>query len=91
MTNLSKSSPVVVCNCAVRKNCELNQAFLATTDAKTKEAVLTAIANHYGITCEQAEDEVTHDEAEHLLDYLTGEVRTATSVLMRRRGLEARG
>jgi len=30
---------------------------------------------------------VTNADAEHLLDYLTGSVRTATSLLMRRAGL----
>lgn len=64
-----------------------NAAFLATTDAATHQSILDSIAQHYGITAEEALAEVTDPEAEHLLDYLTGSVRTATSVLMQRHGL----
>lgn len=64
-----------------------NQKFLSATDAKTRDEVLNAIAKHYGITKNEALEEVTHEESEHLLDYLTGSVRTATSVLMQRHGL----
>lgn len=70
-------------------NGQINSKFLATTDSKTKSDVLSAIAKHYGITTQDAFDEVTGDEAEHLLEYLTGNVRAATSVLMKRRGLMA--
>jgi len=65
----------------------ITKKFFSVTDAKTKSDVLKAIAKHYGISPEQAFDEVTDDEAEHLLDYLTGAVRTATSLLMKRHGL----
>lgn len=70
-------------------NGQINQTFLTATDAKTKAAVLTAIANHYGITQQKAMEEVTDQEAEHLLDYLTGTIRTATSLLMKRHGAMA--
>ena len=62
-------------------------AFFAATDSKTKNEILANIASHYSITTSQALDEVTDDEAEHLLDYLTGPVRTATSLLMKRHRL----
>lgn len=62
--------------------------FLAVIDAKTKAEILNNIAKHYGITVEQALAEVTDEEAEHLLDYVTGPVRTATSVLMQRHGIK---
>lgn len=64
----------------------INRSFLSVVDVKTSDEILSAIANHYGITTVEALEEVTHEEAEHLLDYLTGAVRTATSVLMRRHG-----
>lgn len=64
-----------------------NVAFLAATDAATRQSILGNIAQHYGITAQEALAEVTDPEAEHLLDYLTGPVRTATSVLMQRHGL----
>lgn len=65
-------------------NAQINQAFFAATDAKTKADVLANIANHYGITSAEAYEEVTAEEAEHLLDYVTGPTRAAVSVLMQR-------
>lgn len=62
------------------------RAFFRVTSNTAKNEILAAIAKHYGITPEQALAEVTDAEAESLLDYLTGSVRTATSVLMKRHG-----
>jgi hypothetical protein len=67
----------------------ITKSFLAATDAKTKTEILTAIAKHYGITQSEALEEVTDEDAEHLLDYLTGNIRTATSLLMKRHNLAA--
>jgi len=64
-------------------------AFFAATDSKTKNEILSAIAKHYGISESEAFDEVTDIEAESLLDYLTGSIRTATSLLMKRHGIIA--
>ena len=64
-------------------------AFFAATDAKTKTDILAAIAKHYGITESEALEEVTHEKAESLLDYLTGSIRAATSLLMQRYGVAA--
>ena len=64
-------------------------ALFAATDAKTKTEILAAIAKHYSITELEAFEEVTHEEAESLLDYLTGSIRTATSLLMQRHGIAA--
>jgi uncharacterized phage-associated protein len=68
-------------------NQTINKAFLSVVDAKTSAEVLSTVAQHYGITKAEALEEVTHEDAEHLLDYLTGSVRTAVNVLMRRHGL----
>ena len=68
-------------------NAQINAKFLAATDAATKAAVLANIAKHYGITSDEAYAEVTEDEAEHLLDYMTGPQRAATSLLMKRHAL----
>jgi hypothetical protein len=59
-------------------------AFFAAADARIKIDILEAIAKHYGISEAEALEEVTHPAAEHLLDYLTGSIRTATSLLMKR-------
>jgi hypothetical protein len=68
-------------------NNKINMQFLAVTDAETREEILSSMANHYGITKAAALAELSHEEAEHLLDYLTGAIRTATNVLMRRHNL----
>ena len=67
-------------------NSQKNAKFLAATDAKSKAAILDNIANRYAITMEEAFAEVTEDSAEHLLDYVTGPQRAATSVMMQRHG-----
>ena len=63
--------------------------FLAAIDAATKSAILSNIASNYGISQSAAYDEVTDDEAEHLLEYVTGPQRAATSALMQRHGMRA--
>ena len=68
-------------------NAQKNYAFLRNADAQTREQIFAAIGNHYGITRSEVQDEVTGVDAEHLLDYLTGPVRAATSLLMCRAGL----
>jgi len=70
-------------------NAQINLKFFTLCGSSTRHEILTAIANHYGITTQQAYMEVIDDEAEHLLDYLTGSVRTAAHLLMRRCGLSA--
>ena len=63
--------------------------FLGSIDSETRNAIISNIANHYGISESQALAEVTDDEAASLLDYLTGITRTATSLLMKRHGIAA--
>ena len=64
-----------------------NKAFLDAIDGRTRSEILKAIAKHYDITEAQALDEVTDPEAENLLDYLTEPIRSATNVLMKRKGM----
>lgn len=68
-------------------NEQKNKRFLDTTDEQTREAVLTQIQLHYGISRAAVLDEVTTEGAEHLLDYLTGSVRSAAHVLMQKHGV----
>jgi hypothetical protein len=70
-------------------NANTAKSFFAVIDAKTKNDILLSIANHYQITQSEALEEVTNEESESLLDYLTGSVRTAVSLLMKRHGLSA--
>jgi hypothetical protein len=50
-------------------------AFLNHVDSKIKNAILTNIANHYGISNEQALEEITHEDAENIMEYITGPFR----------------
>jgi len=70
-------------------NSQITRKFLSVTDMATKNEIFGAIAKHYGITTHEAIAEVIDDEAESLLDYLTGSIRTATQLLMKRHGLAA--
>jgi len=59
-------------------------AFLNSTDLRTKNEILSNIANHYGITNEEAYEEVIDEEAESIMDYITGSIRPAISVLVQK-------
>jgi len=63
------------------------KAFFNATTPETKQLILSNIAAHYGIGLGEAEAEVTHPEAESLLDYVTGPERAATHALMQRHKL----
>ena len=67
-------------------NKQLNTAFFTIIDEKTKMEILGEIAKHYGINKSEALEEVTDEEAENLLDYLTGRIRNAASAIMKRHG-----
>ncbi len=65
-------------------NAKVTIAFFKQIPEATKTAILENIAAHYGITEAEAYEEVTDEDAENLLDYVTGSERTATSLLMKR-------
>lgn len=65
----------------------ITKKFLTLTDVATKHAIMSQIASHYNITLQEAEAEVTDDEAESLLDYLQGPMRAATNVLLQKHKL----
>jgi hypothetical protein len=67
-------------------NGQINRAFLKSINTETRDEILESIGKHYGIEKNLALVEVVDDEAEHLLDYLTGSVRAATSGLMQAHG-----
>ena len=68
---------------------EVNRAFLSVVDAESRAMILKSIARHYGISASEARDEVTHEEAESLLDYMVEPMRSAASVLMARHGMRS--
>ena len=65
-------------------NAKLNTLVLSMIDPRTKMYILDTIAKHFGISQADAFSEITDIDAEHLLEYLTGSVRTATSLMMQR-------
>ena len=67
-------------------NNQINSAFFAAIPAVTKNEILNEISKHYGISVDEAFEEVTHEQAEHLLDYVTS-IRNAVNVLMQKHGL----
>jgi hypothetical protein len=60
--------------------------FLETISKTAKNLILDNIANHYNVSREDAYEEVVDDEAEHLLEYVTGVERNATLILMKKYG-----
>lgn len=63
-------------------NSKTTTAFFSRISTKARDLILSNIAAHYGISLQEALEEVTHPEAEHLLDYVTGPQRAATQLLM---------
>ena len=70
-------------------NGKINQTFLAATDVTTRNEILGAIAAHYGVTQNEAFDEVVGEEADHLLEYLVGSTRATVRLLMQRHEISA--
>ena len=70
-------------------NSQKNATFLRSLDTATRSQILDAIAVHYGITVAEVMEEVTGSEAESILDYLTGQTRSAAALLMKRHGIAA--
>ncbi len=66
-------------------NGQINLKFLASIDSNTRYIIIDEISKNYKITSKQVLEEITHDESENLLDYLTGSTRIAVSLLMKRR------
>lgn len=64
-----------------------NKAILSIIEPRARTMILEAVAMHYGISPDEAYDEVTDVDAEHLLEYLVEPQRSATSVLIQRHGL----
>jgi hypothetical protein len=60
---------------------QINISFLLNLDGKTINVITNNIANHYGITQEEVLDEVCDKEAHSIMDYITGDIRPAISLL----------
>lgn len=53
-----------------------NKAYLESLTEKQKATILYNVASNYLINTGMALEEITSDEAESLLDYLSGDLRT---------------
>lgn len=62
-------------------NGQLNRAFLNYTTPQMKSIILENISKHYEICVSEAEQEVTDEESENIMDYITGNERSAIHVI----------
>ena len=58
-----------------------NTKYLASVDSRTKARILKAVADHYGISAKEAEDELTDPDAENVYEYLAANRSLAMQVL----------
>lgn len=63
------------------KNSQINQLFLASTTPQMKAIILSNIAKHYGISNNEAFEEIIDEDAENIMDYVTGNERPAIHVI----------
>ena len=59
---------------------QINKAFLNSLDSRIVKEIMSNISNHYGITTEEAYDELFDNEAESIMDYITGNIRQSVSL-----------
>ncbi|MEZ8295826.1 hypothetical protein AB6D11_18555 [Vibrio splendidus] len=64
-----------------------NQQFLQAISKEAQDEILAAIAKHYGTDASTILNEVTSEEAEHLLEYMTEPLRSSTYIMMQQHGL----
>ena len=67
-------------------NQQINIQFFAVTDAATRARILNHIALNYGTTTAEIYEELTGEDAEHFLDYMTGAERSAAYLIYQRHG-----
>lgn len=65
------------------KNSELNILFLDSLDGRIVNQIILNIANHYAITYKEALSEVMDDDAESIMDYITGSLRSTVSLFFK--------
>ena len=69
-------------------NAAINTAFLAAIAPAAKKEILQHIASHYGVSAGDIYEELTGEDAENVLDYMTGSARSAAHVLYQRHGFK---
>ena len=65
-------------------NGKINKLFLLTLDQRLYNEIVGSMANHYGISINEAADELFDEEAENILEYLQGNIRSACNVLFQK-------
>lgn len=64
-------------------NAQINRAFTSTLSDQILDQILEAVSSHYGCSEIEAADEMLHDEAELITDYLTGSIRATVSLFLK--------
>lgn len=59
-----------------------NAEFLSVIDKESKDAILSSIAKHYGISVEEAFAEVSDEESHDLLEYMIEPLRSGAHFMM---------
>jgi hypothetical protein len=62
-------------------NSQINRAFIASLTPPMKTVLLSNVARHYGISYAEAEEEIIDEDAENIMDYITGTERPAFHVV----------
>lgn len=65
-------------------NSEITKEFLLNTDTKTANVIVNNISAHYGITTDEVFDEIYNEDAQSLMDYITGDIRKTVSLIFNR-------
>ena len=64
-------------------NADINILFLDSLDFKIVNQITANIANHYGCTSQEALLELMEDEAESIMDYITGSLRPVIALFFK--------
>ena len=62
-------------------NAQINKAFFENVQMPIKIIILSNISNNYGITNKEVKNEIFDNDAENILDYISGPNRTPISLL----------
>lgn len=66
----------------IMENSEQTKLLLNSIDSQIKSEILSNISDHYGITEDEAFEEITDEEAHNILEYITGGLRAKLKAIM---------
>ena len=65
-------------------NSELNKKFINSLSKDMQLIILSNIANHYGVSYNEAKKEIFDKDSENILDYVTGRERSSIKIVYSR-------